>query len=42
MAYDHRSLEQKWQKYWEENKTYRTENPVSDVSSRRDLFPNQE
>ncbi len=28
MAYDHQTLEQKWQKYWEENKTFRTENPV--------------
>lgn len=27
MAYDHQSLEQKWQKYWEENKTYLTPNP---------------
>jgi leucyl-tRNA synthetase len=27
MAYDHQNIEQKWQKYWEENKTFRTENP---------------
>jgi leucyl-tRNA synthetase len=29
MAYDHQNIEQKWQKYWEENKIFRTENPVS-------------
>ena len=29
MAYDHQSLEQKWQKYWEENRIFSTENPQS-------------
>jgi leucyl-tRNA synthetase len=29
MAYDHISLEKKWQKFWRENKTFKTENPVS-------------
>ncbi|HEU5139309.1 MAG TPA: leucine--tRNA ligase [Bacillales bacterium] len=24
MAYDHRAIERKWQRHWEENKTYRT------------------
>jgi leucyl-tRNA synthetase len=27
MAYDHQNIEQKWQKYWEENKTFRTQTP---------------
>ena len=27
MSYDHQSLEQKWQKYWEENRIFSTENP---------------
>lgn len=27
MAYDHQSLEQKWQKFWEENQIFKTENP---------------
>ncbi len=27
MAYDHQSIEQKWQKFWEENKTFRTQTP---------------
>ncbi len=26
MAYDHIGVEKKWQKYWEDNKTYRTQN----------------
>lgn len=25
MAYDHKQIEKKWQKYWEENKTFKTE-----------------
>jgi len=29
MAYDHKKIEQKWQKYWEENKTFKTENDFS-------------
>jgi leucyl-tRNA synthetase len=29
MPYDHQSIEKKWQKFWEENKTFSTENPVS-------------
>lgn len=31
MAYDHQSLEQKWQKFWIENKTYETKNPLTDT-----------
>jgi leucyl-tRNA synthetase len=27
--YDHLSLEKKWQQFWEENKIFQTENPVS-------------
>jgi len=26
MFYDHQSIEKKWQKFWEENQTYKTEN----------------
>lgn len=26
MFYDHKQIEQKWQKYWEDNQTYKTEN----------------
>lgn len=26
MFYDHKQIEQKWQKYWEKNQTYKTEN----------------
>ncbi len=26
MFYDHKQIEQKWQKFWEENQTYKTEN----------------
>jgi leucyl-tRNA synthetase len=29
MPYDHVSLEKKWQKFWEDNKTFKIENPVS-------------
>mgnify|MGYP000090028137 FL=1 len=29
MFYDHKQIEQKWQKYWEENQTYKTENNSS-------------
>ena len=29
MPYDHSSIEKKWQKYWSENKTFKTENPIS-------------
>ena len=28
MAYDHISLEQKWQKYWEENHVFKVLNPL--------------
>ena len=31
MAYDHIGVEKKWQKYWEENKIFKTENPVSET-----------
>ena len=27
MAYDHISLEKKWQKFWEEEHIFRTDNP---------------
>jgi valyl-tRNA synthetase len=43
MAYDHISLEQKWQKYWEEHNTYSTENPPFDSPKPKkyilDMFP---
>ncbi len=29
MAYDHIGVEKKWQKYWEDNKIFKTEIPVS-------------
>lgn len=29
MFYDHKQIEQKWQKFWEENQTYKTENNSS-------------
>ena len=29
MAYDYKKIEEKWQKYWEENKTFKTENDFS-------------
>ena len=31
MAYDHQSIEQKWQKYWEEHQIFKTENPISEA-----------
>ncbi len=43
MAYDHQSLEQKWQKFWTENKTFETKNPLSGESKPKkyilDMFP---
>lgn len=40
MAYDHKKIEKKWQNYWEENKTFKTEN---DTSKKKfyalDMFP---
>jgi leucyl-tRNA synthetase len=27
MPYNHDDIEQKWQKYWDENKTFKTLNP---------------
>ena len=29
MVYNHKKIEEKWQKYWEENKTFKTENDFS-------------
>lgn len=29
MFYDHQAIEKKWQKYWEENQTYKTENDTT-------------
>lgn len=40
MAYDHISLEQKWQKFWEENKIFST--PTTSVKPKKyilDMFP---
>ncbi|MCR5230699.1 MAG: leucine--tRNA ligase, partial [Solobacterium sp.] len=41
MMYDHQSIEKKWQKYWEENKTFRTD--AYDFSKPKyyvlDMFP---
>jgi leucyl-tRNA synthetase len=40
MPYDHSSIEKKWQKYWSENKTFKTEN-TSDKPKKYilDMFP---
>lgn len=41
MAYNHKKIEEKWEKYWEENKTFRTD--TSDFSKPKyyvlDMFP---
>ena len=40
MAYDHISLEQKWQKFWEENKIFST--PTTSIKPKKyilDMFP---
>lgn len=40
MAYDHQSIEQKWQHYWENNKTFKTtEDPNKDNFYALDMFP---
>ena len=43
MPYDHISLEKKWQKYWSDNQTYKTENPPFDTPKPKkyilDMFP---
>lgn len=40
MAYDHIGIEQKWQKYWEENKTFKTPNESSKPKKYiLDMFP---
>ncbi len=43
MAYDHISLEQKWQKFWAENKIFETKNPPYGESKPKkyilDMFP---
>ena len=40
MVYNHRVIEKKWQKYWEENKTFKT---LDDHSKEKfyalDMFP---
>lgn len=41
MAYDHKTIEKKWQKYWDENKTFKTD--AHDFSKQKyyilDMFP---
>jgi leucyl-tRNA synthetase len=44
MPYDHISIEKKWQKYWDENKTFKTENPPAGTDNKNkkyilDMFP---
>lgn len=40
MAYNHTSIEQKWQKFWEQNKTFKTENAVAKPKKYiLDMFP---
>jgi leucyl-tRNA synthetase len=38
--YNHKQIEQKWQQYWEENKTFKVENDFSKPSFYcLDMFP---
>jgi len=40
MAYDYKKIEEKWQKYWEDNKTFKTENNFSKPKYYAlDMFP---
>jgi len=40
MSFDHRRIEKKWQKYWEENKTFKTtEDPNKEKYYVLDMFP---
>lgn len=40
MAYDHKRIEQKWQRYWDEHKTFKTtENPDKKNYYALDMFP---
>lgn len=40
MAYNHTSIEQKWQKFWEQNKTFKTENTtIKPKKYILDMFP---
>ncbi|MBN7275705.1 leucine--tRNA ligase [Ligilactobacillus pobuzihii] len=40
MAYDHKQIEQKWQKYWDEQKTFKTtEDPDKKKYYAMDMFP---
>ena len=40
MDYRHKDIEQRWQQYWKENKTYKTEiNPEKPKFYVLDMFP---
>lgn len=40
MSFNHQSIEKKWQKYWEENKTYKmTDDPTKPKFYALDMFP---
>ncbi len=45
MFYDHKQIEKKWQKYWEENQTYKTQEPKTENQETKpkfyvlDMFP---
>ncbi len=39
MEYSHKSIEKKWQNYWEENKTFKTTNNNKNKSYVLDMFP---
>jgi len=40
MPYDHSSIEKKWQKYWSENKTFKTLNSTQQPKKYiLDMFP---
>lgn len=37
--YNHSEIEKKWQKFWEENKTFKTENPSPDELTKGQAKP---
>lgn len=40
MPYDHRSIEHKWQKYWDTNKIFKTDNAIEKPKKYiLDMFP---
>ena len=39
MVYDHLKIEQKWQKFWEENKTFKVQDNNKPTYYALDMFP---